>query len=32
MLAWLREHGATEVEEVRVAEETLRFSLPAGVR
>jgi 4-hydroxy-3-methylbut-2-enyl diphosphate reductase len=26
MLAWLAEHGATQVEEVRLAEERLRFS------
>ena len=26
MLAWLAEHGATEIEEVRLAEERLRFS------
>jgi 4-hydroxy-3-methylbut-2-enyl diphosphate reductase len=32
MLAFLAEQGATEVEEVRLTEETLRFSLPAGVR
>jgi 4-hydroxy-3-methylbut-2-enyl diphosphate reductase len=32
MLAFLADQGATEVEEVRLAEETMRFSLPAGVR
>ncbi len=32
MLAFLREQGATEVEEVRVVEESLRFSLPIGLR
>jgi 4-hydroxy-3-methylbut-2-enyl diphosphate reductase len=32
MLAFLAEQGATEVEEVRMTEETMRFSLPAGVR
>lgn len=32
MLAFLAERGATEVEELRLAEENVRFSLPAGVR
>ena len=32
MLAWLETQGATEVEEIRLAEESVRFSLPAGVR
>jgi 4-hydroxy-3-methylbut-2-en-1-yl diphosphate reductase len=32
MLSFLRSHGATEVEEVMLAEENVRFSLPAGVR
>ena len=32
MVAFLRERGATEVEEVRVREEQMHFSLPAGVR
>jgi 4-hydroxy-3-methylbut-2-en-1-yl diphosphate reductase len=32
MLEFLAERGAAEVEEVHVAEERLRFSLPAGVR
>lgn len=32
MLAFLAEQGATEVEEVDIAQESLRFSLPAGVR
>lgn len=32
MLAFLAEHGATEVEQVDVAQESLRFSLPSGVR
>jgi 4-hydroxy-3-methylbut-2-en-1-yl diphosphate reductase len=32
MLAFLAREGATDVEEVRLAEENVRFSLPAGVR
>jgi 4-hydroxy-3-methylbut-2-enyl diphosphate reductase len=32
MLEFLAERGATEVEELRLAEENVRFSLPAGVR
>jgi 4-hydroxy-3-methylbut-2-enyl diphosphate reductase len=32
MLAWLAARGATEVEEFRLAEESVRFSLPPGVR
>jgi 4-hydroxy-3-methylbut-2-enyl diphosphate reductase len=32
MIDFLAAQGATEVEEVRLAEESLRFSLPAGVR
>ncbi|HWO70053.1 MAG TPA: 4-hydroxy-3-methylbut-2-enyl diphosphate reductase [Actinomycetota bacterium] len=32
MLAWLAEQGFDEVEEVRLAEEHVRFSLPAGLR
>jgi 4-hydroxy-3-methylbut-2-enyl diphosphate reductase len=32
MIAWLRERGATEVEEVRVTEESVRFSMPSGLR
>ena len=32
MLAWLAKHGATDVEQVDVAQESLRFSLPSGVR
>ncbi len=32
MIAFLRTQGATQVEEVHVVEESLRFSLPAGVR
>jgi 4-hydroxy-3-methylbut-2-enyl diphosphate reductase len=32
MLEWLADRGATEVEEVRLAEESVRFSLPPGVR
>ena len=32
MLAWLASRGATEVEEIRLAEESVRFSLPPGVR
>jgi 4-hydroxy-3-methylbut-2-enyl diphosphate reductase len=32
MLAWLAERGYDEVEQVRVADEGVRFSLPAGVR
>ena len=32
MLAWLAGRGATEVEEIRLAEESVRFSLPPGVR
>jgi len=32
VLAWLRERGATEIEEVRVIEEHMAFGLPRGVR
>ena len=32
MISFLRDQGATEVEEVHVAEEQVRFSLPPGVR
>jgi 4-hydroxy-3-methylbut-2-enyl diphosphate reductase len=32
MLQFLAEHGASEVEEVKLVDESLRFSLPAGVR
>jgi 4-hydroxy-3-methylbut-2-enyl diphosphate reductase len=32
MLAWLADRGFDEVEQVRVADEGVRFSLPAGVR
>jgi 4-hydroxy-3-methylbut-2-en-1-yl diphosphate reductase len=32
MLAFLARAGATQVEELRLAEENVRFSLPAGVR
>ena len=32
VLAWLRDRGATEIEEVRVTEEHLAFGLPRGVR
>ena len=32
MITFLKEQGATEVEEVHVAEEQVRFSLPPGVR
>jgi 4-hydroxy-3-methylbut-2-enyl diphosphate reductase len=32
MVEFLKEHGATEVEEVRVREEQMHFSLPAGLR
>jgi 4-hydroxy-3-methylbut-2-en-1-yl diphosphate reductase len=32
MLAWLADQGATEVREIRLAEESVRFSLPPGVR
>jgi 4-hydroxy-3-methylbut-2-enyl diphosphate reductase len=32
MLAWLAERGFDEVEEVRLAEEHVRFSLPPGLR
>ncbi|MBI4259448.1 MAG: 4-hydroxy-3-methylbut-2-enyl diphosphate reductase [Actinobacteria bacterium] len=32
MLAFLSDRGASEVEEVTVTEESVRFSLPAGVR
>ncbi len=32
MLDWLADRGATEVEEIRLAEESVRFSLPPGVR
>ena len=32
MIDFLREQGATEVEEARVVDESMRFSLPAGVR
>ena len=32
MLTWLASQGATVVEEIRLAEESVRFSLPPGVR
>ena len=32
MLEWLRVHGVEDVEEIRLTEESLRFSLPSGVR
>ena len=32
MLAWLAERGFAEVEEVMLREESMRFSLPAGLR
>jgi 4-hydroxy-3-methylbut-2-en-1-yl diphosphate reductase len=32
MLAWLASQGATDVQEIRLAEESVRFSLPPGVR
>jgi 4-hydroxy-3-methylbut-2-enyl diphosphate reductase len=32
MLDWLAEHGFADVEVVTLAEESVRFSLPAGVR
>jgi 4-hydroxy-3-methylbut-2-enyl diphosphate reductase len=32
MLGWLAEHGFADVEVVTLAEESVRFSLPAGVR
>jgi 4-hydroxy-3-methylbut-2-enyl diphosphate reductase len=32
MLGWLASQGATAVEEIRLAEESVRFSLPPGVR
>jgi 4-hydroxy-3-methylbut-2-enyl diphosphate reductase len=32
MIGWLAEQGASDVEEVKLADESLRFSLPAGVR
>ena len=32
MLRWLADQGATEIEEIRLAEESVRFSLPPGVR
>ena len=32
MLAWLAARGFEDVEQVSVAEEGVRFSLPAGVR
>jgi 4-hydroxy-3-methylbut-2-enyl diphosphate reductase len=32
MLGWLASQGATTVEEIRLAEESVRFSLPPGVR
>ena len=32
MIDFLREQGATEVEEVQLTEESMRFSLPVGVR
>jgi 4-hydroxy-3-methylbut-2-enyl diphosphate reductase len=32
MLAWLAEHGFDQVEQIAVAEEGVRFSLPKGVR
>jgi hypothetical protein len=32
MLEWLASRGATQVEEFRLAEESVRFSLPPDVR
>jgi 4-hydroxy-3-methylbut-2-enyl diphosphate reductase len=32
VLAWLRDRGVTEIEEVRVVEEHMAFGLPRGVR
>jgi 4-hydroxy-3-methylbut-2-enyl diphosphate reductase len=32
MVVWLAEHGFRDVEIVTLAEESVRFSLPAGVR
>jgi 4-hydroxy-3-methylbut-2-enyl diphosphate reductase len=32
VVRWLREHGATDVEELRVTEEFVEFGLPRGVR
>ncbi|HEV3474470.1 MAG TPA: 4-hydroxy-3-methylbut-2-enyl diphosphate reductase [Actinomycetota bacterium] len=32
VMGWLRERGATDVEEVRVTEEHMEFGLPRGVR
>jgi 4-hydroxy-3-methylbut-2-enyl diphosphate reductase len=32
VVGWLRDRGATEVEEVRVIEEHMAFGLPRGVR
>jgi hypothetical protein len=32
MLGWLAERGFADVEQVTVAEEGVRFSLPKGVR
>ena len=32
VVGWLRERGASDVEELRVTEETLEFGLPRGVR
>jgi 4-hydroxy-3-methylbut-2-en-1-yl diphosphate reductase len=32
MIEFLRERGATEVEEIRVREEQMHFSMPAGIR
>jgi hypothetical protein len=32
MLAWLADRGFDDVEQVSVAEEGVRFSLPVGVR
>ena len=32
MLEWLRARGGTDVEEVRIAQENVRFSTPAGLR
>jgi 4-hydroxy-3-methylbut-2-en-1-yl diphosphate reductase len=32
MLSWLASQGAAEVREIRLAEESVRFSLPPGVR
>jgi hypothetical protein len=31
-MSWLRERGATDVEEVRVIDEHMEFGLPRGVR